>query len=394
MRRTALRLASAFLLTAVAVVGQQTATTATTTTTTTGTTTAAPASGQPNPAPPAKVTPPNPAPVVPPPDKPAPATPKAVLTNVTVVSASHYLQPDPDHGPPKPADQVDKDVLTHASLDDNLEVRGTDFKSLVQYADENSKSITLYLNGSDTFITPSVTDPANNRLVFHLERNTKNKDLWTTSLLHRPYDPRIRQVLVSVGVSGGAALPSGNASFNLVTARFGWDYLWLLLLVAVLWWFFSLVAKHDLLRDGPATAAGKQAYSLGRSQMAWWFFLIIIGFVFIWLISGDRDSVTPSLLMLMGISSATALGSRLVDTTGAPTPPSVTQGSWLKDILTDSTGTMGLHRFQIVIWTLVLGVVFFVTVFTTLSMPTFNDTLVSLMGISSGTYLGFKFQEK
>lgn len=52
---------------------------------------------------------------------------------------------------------------------------------------------------------------------------------------------------------------------------------------------------------------------------------------------------------------------------------------------------MSFHRFQIIVWTLVLGVVFCSEVLTKLGMPNFGSTLLILMGVSSGTYLGFKF---
>jgi hypothetical protein len=39
---------------------------------------------------------------------------------------------------------------------------------------------------------------------------------------------------------------------------------------------------------------------------------------------------------------------------------------------------------------LILGVVFVSEVLTKLAMPVFDATLLALMGISSGTYLGFK----
>ncbi len=67
------------------------------------------------------------------------------------------------------------------------------------------------------------------------------------------------------------------------------------------------------------------------------------------------------------------------------------QGFW-QDILTDAKG-VSFHRFQMVVFTLILGIVFMVDVYQNLAMPEFDATLLSLMGISSGTYLGFKFPE-
>jgi hypothetical protein len=68
------------------------------------------------------------------------------------------------------------------------------------------------------------------------------------------------------------------------------------------------------------------------------------------------------------------------------------RGFW-RDILSDGSG-ISLHRFQIAVWTAVLGLIFVATVYVQLSMPDLNDQLLLLMGISSGTYLGFKFPEK
>src|SRR5262249_40260665 len=106
-----------------------------------------------------------------------------------------------------------------------------------------------------------------------------------------------------------------------------------------------------------------------------------------------------SLLTLMGISAATALGAVMIESTNAGAPagaavPQPTSHGFLRDILGDSGGNIGLHRFQIVVWTLVLGIMFSVSVVTELTMPEFSSTLLTAMGISAGTYLGFKFPEK
>lgn len=64
-----------------------------------------------------------------------------------------------------------------------------------------------------------------------------------------------------------------------------------------------------------------------------------------------------------------------------------------RDLLTDVNG-ITLHRFQMVIWTIVLGVLFLIGVYKELAMPEFSGTLLALMGISAGTYLGFKIPER
>jgi hypothetical protein len=63
--------------------------------------------------------------------------------------------------------------------------------------------------------------------------------------------------------------------------------------------------------------------------------------------------------------------------------------NFMYDILGDN-GNISFHRFQIAVWTLVLGIVFVMHVLGELAMPEFSATILGLMGISSGTYLGFK----
>jgi hypothetical protein len=68
------------------------------------------------------------------------------------------------------------------------------------------------------------------------------------------------------------------------------------------------------------------------------------------------------------------------------------RGFW-RDICNDGNGA-SFHRLQVVIWTLVLGATFIQTVAKMMSMPEFSDTLLTLLGISNATYLGFKIPEK
>ena len=63
----------------------------------------------------------------------------------------------------------------------------------------------------------------------------------------------------------------------------------------------------------------------------------------------------------------------------------------MADLLSDGTGP-SFHRYQMVLFTVILAVIFVVKTANSLTMPEFDPTLLRLMGISSGTYLGFKLQ--
>ncbi|HCT28935.1 MAG TPA: hypothetical protein DIW85_22350, partial [Stenotrophomonas sp.] len=65
----------------------------------------------------------------------------------------------------------------------------------------------------------------------------------------------------------------------------------------------------------------------------------------------------------------------------------------LHDLLSDAHGYR-FDRFQIFAFTLILGVVFLSGVYNNLSMPELSPTLLGLMGLSSGTYIGFKLPER
>jgi hypothetical protein len=198
--------------------------------------------------------------------------------------------------------------------------------------------------------------------------------------------------------------------------------------------------------DGLAQTDGKvrpvlKTFSLARTQLAFWVFVTVAAFFYIWLVTTDRQSLPTFVLGLLGISSATAVGSTLIDSSrlaSQPDPDSlkqqlkalrdeqttlqakatrsqdeesrlntlntqipgleatiaqgeeskVTKGFW-RDILSDDTG-ITIHRFQIVAWTLVLGTIFVITVINTLIMPNYDGTLLALMGISSGAFIALK----
>jgi hypothetical protein len=168
--------------------------------------------------------------------------------------------------------------------------------------------------------------------------------------------------------------------------------------------------------------------------MAVWFFLIVCSWVFLWLVTGTLDTLTSTVLALMGIGAGTALGAE-VQNSGKPTavedldarikqlearqkggialtpseiqdlanlrlelgkalqkyPP--TTVDFFDDILTDAEEGISFHRFQMFVWTMVLAIIFVVEVWQHLTMPDFSTTLLGLMGISSGTYLGFMIAE-
>jgi hypothetical protein len=308
-------------------------------------------------------------------------------------------------------------------------------------------------------------------LVFNLKREAANKESradWDQVLRSSGTSP---QMPLAVGIYNAnrntahvLALPAGTVAAGpereFKFLRITWDE-WtiagmiLLALAAIIFIYMSI--HTGMVRDStcPVREDGLPPYSLGRCQMAFWFFLVISAFYFLWVITGrgDTDTINSTVLSLIGISAGTALGSAIVSkneaaTTAAagnlPRPvfiyPDAIKGAqagldqakksndaaqvqaqttevarlkrelrrWrsahrtqlLLDLLSEQDSSAGenrvitFHRFQIVVWTLILGVVFVSEVLTKLAMPAFDSTLLVLMGISSGTYLGFRVSAK
>ncbi|MEH7906245.1 hypothetical protein V7798_00895 [Rhizobium laguerreae] len=150
----------------------------------------------------------------------------------------------------------------------------------------------------------------------------------------------------------------------------------------------------DIQRNYPTSQFADRAvgpYSLGRSQMAFWLFLVIAGYIFI-AMSFDLyyGLLSNEILWLLGISGATGLGSVLIN---AGTTEGRTSRGFVSDVLSVD-GAPQLQRIQAIAWTLILGALFVWTVARNFRLPVFDPTLLLLMGLVSGLYLGFKAQEE
>lgn len=142
----------------------------------------------------------------------------------------------------------------------------------------------------------------------------------------------------------------------------------------------------------PAGQTYTPPFSLARVQMAWWYAIIVWSYLFIWGTTGSAPPLSRTLLCLAGISGATGATSVMISGTQNTQFPA--REGFFADLLTDKNG-MTLHRFQMLSMTVILGVIFIVNVVSQGALPAdYDGTMLGLMGISSGTYLGFKIPEQ
>ena len=311
---------------------------------------------------------------------------------------------------------------------------------------------------------------------FSLVRNEDSKLGWS-HVLNQPVFTR--KAIVSVGFANGEEMnseltPDKNTGkkdqqfYLTVIPKFRTAF-GLIVILGALIAFLALARHTHIIRDAtaPRRPDGQRPYSLARGQMAFWFFLVIASYFFLWIVTGDMDTLNTSVLGLIGISAGTALGSAFVDASkpisadssgNQPivdvTRPHLEVLAELKKLRADTqkelealqkarallspsdkhalddnerqqnevrerlanyrwqsayfawptwkgvmydllaeNNLISFHRFQIFVWTLILGVMFVANVYNELAMPEFSATLLGLLGISAGTYVGFKLPE-
>ncbi|MBD2177931.1 hypothetical protein H6F42_13505 [Pseudanabaena sp. FACHB-1998] len=325
-------------------------------------------------------------------------------------------------------------------------------------------------NNQGVFIEPK-------KLLFQLDYNEDSKNVWKNLL--GPIWKAQREASVTLGCPQG--LPRVDKSnkevdnkiiIQIVNSRMLMMILPIITLIGVL--FFR--AFHDNLRGSGITR--NRVFSLGRFQLAWWFYIIVITWILLFTTTGSFNDLIPAqCLILLGISTSTAIGGSVIDSSNDrqldetdklklkkldeayqyitnksnqkkllekayqniegekfkelsqlrinneefqfiidickdPKVPKLENieeakksickemnklepqsNNFFADILTNPSGEINLHRYQIFIWSVVLGLVFIYSVLTTLKMPEFDVNLLTLQGISSGTFLALKSQE-
>ena len=357
-------------------------------------------------------------------------------------------------------------VVGNLELDDLIRVDVDHLSEWAAQPNNDPAKLVPYLDGRAIRGNyPDEIHTSKNQLHFHLRITPENKRVWV-DLLGAPTSIR-HAVTFSVGLEGQTAFDTvfENDGVTLTVISPWYGVVALIVVLVTLLLLVWLARTTNIIREpGPRPVGGKlRPYNLGRTQMAFWFFLVYASYVVIWLITDALDTITPSLLGLIGISAGTALSEALIDSgkdaakagqlqeltaekqaleqsipelqfqagavnaKTALTPEDLTNRdslnrqlhesrtrlaqidqqiralappasagvsiSFLRDILGDANG-YSFHRFQIFAWTIVLGVIFISSVYNGLNMPEFSATLLGLMGLSSGTYIGFKFPEQ
>ena len=188
-------------------------------------------------------------------------------------------------------------------------------------AKQDLSDLVVYLDGIP-FKSRLIRRDGPDQVKIRLQPTSDSKTAWS-QLLGRPTE-FTRSIKLSVGSIAGQQLPSQDLYVHVISTA--WLSFYIVLLVVLLILFGQMAARSSIIRESttlPAavgldttitsTAVDYKPYSLAKLQMAVWFFLVLAAFLFIWIVTGQYDSITPQVLGLMGIATGTALGAAVID---------------------------------------------------------------------------------
>jgi hypothetical protein len=280
----------------------------------------------------------------------------------------------------------------YAVYGDYLEVTVRNLDVMLKMADSiapscSDSSILLCINDfarNDLALTD--VNRAKGTLVFRLDRSSK------TLTQFRIYFTRLWGKLevnnITVSVSGLKPISTDVKRFYLLLTSRHIVYFAIVFLIFMVISMALLVKRTNIIRAG----SDGSPFSLSQSQLAFWTLLVSFSIIYVWAVTEEFPVITYPTLGLLGISVATTAGAKMV--TYSKKAPGTYKDShgFLIDILSDET-SVNIHRFQMVLWTLILGVIFVVKVIDQLKIPEFSEDLLILMGLSSGTYVLLKNSE-
>jgi hypothetical protein len=134
-------------------------------------------------------------------------------------------------------------------------------------------------------------------------------------------------------------------------------------------------------------------YSISVTQALFWTFIVAFSCVYVYMLKAAFIVIPSQILILLGITGGTALASRI-----NAVSKDVVPNDLMKDIRKKRTpklrdmisigGRMNVYKFQMMVFTLVTGIIVMAEFIKACNFPGIPNTLIVLMGVSNTLYLG------
>lgn len=134
-------------------------------------------------------------------------------------------------------------------------------------------------------------------------------------------------------------------------------------------------------------------YSISVAQALFWTFIVAFSCVYVYTLKAAFIIIPSQILILLGITGGTALASRINAVTRDVVPKELmknikrTNIPRLRDMISIS-GRMNIYKFQMMVFTLITGIIVLVELIKACNFPEIPNTLIMLMGLSNTLYLG------
>lgn len=266
-------------------------------------------------------------------------------------------------------------------------------------AGHDPQELVPYLNGQALKgVRPEIVDTSRNQLQFHLLRTDRADEVWSNLFQHPGSQ---RPVTFSVGLEDQKPFPTvfdyeNPLPLTVIPKRLG--IIALVVSLAVFSLAIGLMITTNIIRKhGPRLQGKKRPYELGRFLTLLWTTIIVTSYFSVWLITSDSN-LPGSALALMGFSGTVVLAGYAINTepdeeSSGTAGLGAQSAGFLTDILADVHGYR-FHRFQLLLWNLLLGFMFLFLVWKRLKLPIFGHSLLALVGISTTIHLGFNFLDR
>lgn len=264
------------------------------------------------------------------------ATP--TITDVYLLGMASEKSPDASATPQEEYTERRKTI----GINETVVVKLDDIKTLISEQCQKppcpllSKDLSLYVDGKKIAarkISDGPLGKEDGTVEFYLAYGSSRSDKpelaevikrsWASILGSPQIGPHFwtRPVEISIGVEGGDSIKYDKlVNVRRIDKVKFWIFVAVVGIAFLLPLLFEGARKklRDALSDAgnlPNTGEPKP-WSLARCQMAFWFVMVAISFVSIWVVTGALDTITGSVLALIGIGSGSALGSALIDASG------------------------------------------------------------------------------
>lgn len=283
-----------------------------------------------------------------------------------------------------------KRITNGSVINDYIAVKIDGFEKLVKDTVSSNSQIVLMINGAPC---PDITcydiDYKRHAIIFHLDssatslRKIKNyvKSRWEKYVFSEVSIRYKKHPLESIVKNYNLYFTSPFVIRNCI---FIFGIITLLLIL--------LIRKTNIMRQGDQSTP----YSLAQSQLTFWTLVIFIAVCYIWYETNELPILPTNILILMGITIGTTLGSKYINIDGGKGDVIITKPAknFFIDIMSSDNNGTNIHRLQMVIWTCMLGFIFMIKVLSDLQLYNIDETYLYLTGISNGTYILLKTLEK